>query len=214
MQSCCLWWSLMNSFFPFLCSGSELCEHVVKVKVYVVYRKMCKWSSWGVIWFPFILINKKYLTYIITLSYLLSYYLTNSSTSALYCSSAECQWGWLFTLHPWSDSITPHTRQLTRPVPWKSWHLPREWPVDSECLEGPDRKYVPGLICVWPMLFCMPRYSQAPRGQCFLCSRYGLLLCTAYRGCSSVSRSPGDISWYFLPTLRRSQVALQSFTFL
>lgn len=35
-----------------------------------------------------------------------------------------------------------------------------------------------------------------------------------YRGCSSVSGSPGDISWYFLPTPRRSQVALQSFTFL
>ena len=38
--------------------------------------------------------------------------------------------------------------------------------------------------------------------------------CTACRGCSSVSWGPGDISWYFLPTPRLSQVALQSFTFL
>lgn len=65
-----------------------------------------------------------------------------------------------------------------------------------------------------PPRFVVPPYCQPPRGQYFLCPRSGLQPHAAHRGCSSVSGSPGDISWYFLPTLRRSQVALQSFTFL
>lgn len=66
-----------------------------------------------------------------------------------------------------------------------------------------------GLPC-----FVVPPYCHVPRGHCFLCSHSGPQPHSACGGCSSVSGSPGDISWYFLPTPRRSQVALQSFTFL
>lgn len=62
--------------------------------------------------------------------------------------------------------------------------------------------------------FGVPPYCYAPRGQCCLCSLSGPQPHATYGGCSSVSGNPSDISRYFLPTLRRSRVALQSFTFL
>lgn len=117
--------------------------------------------------------------------------------------------------NPCSVNITPQTSPLTTPVSWKSQHLPHNWPVDySECLERSDRNQSarPTFCTLSPILQCQHIVTQSGVSVSFVRS-----LTPDPRppiGCSSVSGSPSDISWYFLPTPRHPQVALQSFTFL
>lgn len=120
---------------------------------------------------------------------------------------------------PCSVNSTTYTWQPLGPVPWKSWHIPHEWPADdSECLEKPGRNHNASARLIMYVCslcwFVAPPYSHTPGGQYFLRSSSGLQPLVAYRGYSSVSKSLGDISWYFLSTLRHTRVTPQSFTFL